>query len=74
MDNEAATRRGDSNATTVSGEPSTPISSERLRGRNPTKRHASDGSADATNAASAADGPGSTSTSSPAATHPCTST
>jgi hypothetical protein len=65
---------GDSKATTVSGEPSTSTSADRLRGRNPAKRHASDGSAEATSAAKAADGPGSTSTSSPAATQPCTST
>ena len=45
-----------------------------MRGRNPTKRHVVDGSPDATSAVNAADGPGSTSTPIPAATHACTST
>ena len=45
-----------------------------LRGRNPANRHRSAGSALATSAASAADGPGRTSTASPAATHACTRT
>ena len=70
---DAPTRRGDSNATTVSGERRTSSSAPRLRGRNPAKRHASDGSPLATSAVSAADGPGSTSTDSPAAMQPCTS-
>ena len=65
---EAATRRGDSNATSVSWLAKAASSSPRLRGRNPAKRQWSAGSALATSAASAADGPGSTSTSSPAAT------
>ncbi len=71
---DEATRRGDSNATSVSGEENASISSERLRGRNPAKRHRCAGNALATSAASAADGPGSTSTASPAATHARTST
>ena len=71
----AGTRPGDSNATSVPpGSDSTRRSSPRLRGRKPAKRQRSDGSAEATSAASAADGPGSTSTGSPAATHERTST
>ncbi|HSS58850.1 MAG TPA: SAM-dependent methyltransferase, partial [Solirubrobacteraceae bacterium] len=68
---DAATRRGDSNATSVSGPPNVACNSPFLRGRKPTNRHRSAGSALATSAASAADGPGSTSTASPAATHAC---
>ena len=71
---DAATRLGDSNATSVSGDAKTCSSAERLRGRNPANRHRSAGSALATSAARAADGPGSTSTASPAATHACTKT
>ena len=69
--NDAPTRRGDSNATTVSGDAKT--ASTRLRGRKPANRHTSDGSALATSAVIAEDGPGRTSTASPAATQPCTS-
>ena len=71
----AGTRRGDSNATTVPPDSANRRSSSPfLRGRKPAKRHRSAGSADATSAAIAADGPGSTSTGSPAATHARTST
>ena len=50
----------------------TASSAPRLRGRKPAKRQTSDGSALATSAVRALDGPGSTSTASPAATQPCT--
>ena len=49
---------GDSKATNVSTEANASTSPARLRGRKPAKRHASAGSAEATSAASAADGPG----------------
>jgi hypothetical protein len=45
-----------------------------LRGRKPTNRHVAASIPDATSAARAALGPGSTSTSSPAAMHACTRT
>ena len=65
----AGSRRGDSKATSVPpGSPSTSRSSPRLRGRKPRKRHSAAGSPEATSAVIAADGPGSTSTGSPAAT------
>src|SRR5579884_1927353 len=70
----AATRRGDSNPTSVSGPDNSCSSSARLRGRNPTKRQRSTGSALATSAATAAEGPGRTSTARPAATQAWTST
>jgi hypothetical protein len=71
----AGTRRGDSNATKVPGNPEkTRLSSPFLRGRKPWKCHSDAGSPDATSAVIAADGPGSTSTGSPAATHARTST
>ncbi len=63
---DAATRRGDSKATSVSASPANSArSSPALRGRKPAKRQRSAGSALATSAAMAADGPGSTSTASP---------
>ena len=49
-------------------------SSPFFRGRKPWKCHSSAGSPDATSAVIAADGPGSTSTGRPSATHACTST
>ena len=71
----AGTRRGDSNATSVPpGSSSTLRSSPFLRGRNPPNRQESAGRPDATSAVIAADGPGSTSTGKPAATHALTST
>ena len=72
---QATPRRGagDSNATSVSGAANAASSPDRLRGRKPAKRHASDGSPLATSAVSAEDGPGSTSTATPAATQPWTS-
>jgi hypothetical protein len=69
------TRRGDSNATSVPpGSESTRRSSPFLRGRKPWKCHSSAGRPDATSAVIAAEGPGSTSTGSPAATQARTST
>ena len=63
-----ASRRGDSNATSVSAAPRNRLSSSpRARGRKPTKRHRSAGSPDATSAVVTAEGPGSTSTLTPAA-------
>src|SRR4051812_36801228 len=70
----AGTRRGDSNATSVSAAENAARSSEALRGKKPTKRQASAGNALATRAATGALGPGRTSTASPAATQPCTRT
>src|SRR5262249_16369665 len=66
---ESGRRRGDSNATTVSGEPRTRSSSPPRRGSQPSKRHLSAGSPEETTAAVTADGPGSTPISSSRSMH-----